>query len=92
MGRSGEETEPAPVEGLDNEFIVQVACGDSISAALTKQGTVYAWGTFRGSNGIFGFYPSIDVQDVPKLLDGLQKVVSIAAGTNHLVAITREGI
>jgi regulator of chromosome condensation len=38
LGRSGEETEPAPVEALTDEIIVDVALGDSISTALTNKG------------------------------------------------------
>jgi hypothetical protein len=38
LGRSGEETEPAKVEGLDDVFIVSVVCGDSVSAALSAEG------------------------------------------------------
>ena len=32
------EFEPAPVESMQNLTIVQVVCGDSISAALTDDG------------------------------------------------------
>ncbi|KAI9347346.1 regulator of chromosome condensation 1/beta-lactamase-inhibitor protein II [Obelidium mucronatum] len=90
LGRAGEETEPGPVEGLDNVKIVQVACGDSISAALSEDGHVYAWGTFRNKNGIFGFRPTIDVQSRPFRIPELQKVTSIAAGADHLVAFTQD--
>ena len=38
LGRSGEETEPGPVEGLDDVFIVHASCGDSISVALSQDG------------------------------------------------------
>ena len=38
LGRDGEEDRPALVQGLDNEFIVQVACADSATAALTREG------------------------------------------------------
>ncbi|KAJ2996832.1 Regulator of chromosome condensation [Globomyces sp. JEL0801] len=91
LGRSGEESEPAPVEGLDNEFITSVACGDSVSVALTKFGQVYAWGTFRGTNGIFGFAPGIETQPTPKLIPELKNIVQIGAGTNHLVALAKDG-
>ncbi|TPX64449.1 hypothetical protein SpCBS45565_g05868 [Spizellomyces sp. 'palustris'] len=92
LGRGGEETEPAPVDGLEDKVVVQVACGDSISAALTQDGQVYSWGTFRNSTGIFGYYPGIEIQPRPRLVKELPKhVVQIAAGNNHLVAITKEG-
>ena len=45
------ESTPGLVEGFPNKInIVQVAAGDSISVALTEDGYVYAWGTFRVSH------------------------------------------
>ncbi|KAJ3096928.1 Regulator of chromosome condensation [Physocladia obscura] len=88
LGRSGEETEPAPVSGLEDIKIVQIACGDSISAALSEDGHVYAWGTFRNKNGIFGFRSDIDVQATPFRIPELSKITSIHAGADHLVAFT----
>lgn len=44
------ESTPGIVEGFpENVNIVQVAAGDSISVAVTDEGYVYAWGTFRVS-------------------------------------------
>jgi regulator of chromosome condensation len=80
-----------PVEGLDNEFVVSVACGDSITCCLTQDGKVYAWGTFRNATGIFGFSPTVQIQDIPALVPELKDVVSISAGSNHVVAITSAG-
>ena len=90
VGRTGEETEPEKVVGLDDEFIVSVACGDSVTVALTATRRVYAWGTFRDKNGIFGFYPGIQVQETPFLIPDLKNVVQIDAGTNHVVAVTAD--
>ncbi|KAJ3078593.1 Regulator of chromosome condensation [Rhizoclosmatium hyalinum] len=90
LGRGGEETEPGPVEGLDDVKIVQIACGDSISVALSEDGHVYAWGTFRNKNGIFGFRPTIDIQSRPYQIPELSKVTSIAAGADHIVAFTHD--
>lgn len=52
---------------------------------------VYAWGTFRGTNGIFGFAPGIEVQDVPFQVPDLKGIVHISAGTNHIIAVSRDG-
>jgi len=42
------ESVPGLVEGFpDGTIIVKVACGDSITVAVTNEGQVYAWGTFR---------------------------------------------
>jgi len=44
------ESTPGLVEGFPEGInIVQVAAGDSISVAVTDEGFVYAWGTFRVS-------------------------------------------
>ncbi|EGF76941.1 hypothetical protein BATDEDRAFT_36131 [Batrachochytrium dendrobatidis JAM81] len=91
LGRNGEETEPGLVQGLDKEFIVSVTCGDSVTAALTREGRVYAWGTFRDNTGIFGFAPGIKEQALPYLMPDLKGIVQINAGTNHLVAVARDG-
>lgn len=91
LGRSGEETEPAPVENLDSVFIVDMACGDSCSVALSRQGLVYAWGTFRGTNGIFGFAPGIETQPVPYLIPDFKGITQISAGTNHILAMAKDG-
>ncbi|KAJ3091893.1 Regulator of chromosome condensation [Quaeritorhiza haematococci] len=91
LGRDGEETEPAPVSGLDDQTIVQVVCGDSVTMALTDQGRAYAWGTFRNNGGILGYRRGVEAQGRPMLIEELKNVVSIAAGSNHLVAVTSDG-
>ncbi|TPX61935.1 hypothetical protein PhCBS80983_g00854 [Powellomyces hirtus] len=91
LGRKGDETVPGPVEGLDDIQVVDVACGDSITVALTTGGRVYQWGTFRNSNGIFGFYPGINVQGTPFLMKEVEKIISIACGNNHVVCTSSDG-
>ena len=88
LGREGEEDYPAPITTLEHEFIVDVACGDSITLALTKQGTVYSWGTFRDSRGVFGHSVSQTRQKEPALIAELKDVIGIACGTNHAAALT----
>ncbi|KAJ3096584.1 Regulator of chromosome condensation [Phlyctochytrium planicorne] len=87
-GRSGEETVPLPVEGLDGVKIVRVVCGDSVTAALSDEGNVYAWGTFRNKNGVFGFRPEIEIQPVPFMIPELKRVIYLDAGANHIAAMT----
>ncbi len=81
------------VQGLDGLQVIQVAAGDSISAALTADGQVYSWGTFRDSRGVMGHTASTEIQDRPVLIEALKslKVKQIAAGANHLMAITEDG-
>ncbi|CAO3691550.1 unnamed protein product [Umbelopsis ramanniana] len=93
LGRGGEEMEPALVEGLDDVNIVKLACGDSISIALSSDGKVYSWGSFRADDGILGFSKDQKVQSNPVLFSALEKfkVVDIAAGADHAMALTDEG-
>jgi len=35
---------PQKIDTLNKEFIVKLSCGDSHSMALSKEGSVYAWG------------------------------------------------
>jgi len=44
------ESVPGLVEGFpEGTVISKIACGDSITVAVTNEGNVYAWGTFRVS-------------------------------------------
>ncbi|QSL64634.1 hypothetical protein MERGE_001936 [Pneumocystis wakefieldiae] len=83
---------PGKVEGIpDGVKIVRVACGDSISVAITDQGQVYAWGSFRCSDGILGFSPQIKVARYPIHIKELKNIVSVACGTDHVLALTAYG-
>ncbi|EFR05535.1 RNA transporter 2 [Nannizzia gypsea CBS 118893] len=75
----------------EETIIVQVAAGDSSSFALTDDGLVYGWGTFRGNEGILGFDAETKVQATPKLIPGLKKITHIACGDNHALAIDSRG-
>lgn len=90
LGRGGEETEPGLVTGLPSS-VISLACGDSCSVALTSDGRVFCWGTFRDNNGIFGLFCDTSVQSVPRLVKELRNIIFIDAGANHIVAVSREG-
>lgn len=70
---------------------VQVTAGDSCSFALTDDGRVYGWGTFRGNEGIFGFTADTYIAYRPMLLPDLKKITSITAGANHALALDSNG-
>jgi regulator of chromosome condensation len=86
---------------------VQVAAGDSASFAVTNDGFVYGWGTFRvsspvlyesaftdrvqGNEGILGFDAKTKIQAIPTLLPDLKKISSIACGANHVLALDAKG-
>ncbi|KAL1303381.1 hypothetical protein AAFC00_006775 [Neodothiora populina] len=75
----------------EDTVFVQVAAGDSTSFALTDDGQVWGWGTFRSNEGIFGFTQDVLVQREPMLIPGLKKVTSIACGANHTLALDSNG-
>lgn len=70
---------------------VQVVASDSATFALTEDGRVYGWGTFRSSDGILGFSETIKVQYTPVLLPSLKNIQAIAAGSNHILALDHKG-
>ncbi|KAL1888042.1 hypothetical protein Sste5346_009840 [Sporothrix stenoceras] len=70
---------------------VQVVASDSSSFALTEDGRVYGWGTFRASDGILGFSRLVDVQKIPVLLPEPKKVKALATGSNHILALDTKG-
>ncbi|XP_048855280.1 LOW QUALITY PROTEIN: E3 ubiquitin-protein ligase HERC2 [Brienomyrus brachyistius] len=92
LGRGGSDgcKTPKPVEKLQDLDIVKVCCGSQFSMALTKEGQVYTWG--KGDNQRLGHGTDEHVR-YPKLLDTLQgkKVVDIAVGSTHCLALTDEG-
>jgi len=96
LGRTMEDEEeeccvPALVD-LPSKAI-QISAGDSHTAALTEDGHVYIWGTFRDSSGSFGLTPDGQIQKLPvKLkLHGDREVVKISSGADHLAMLTLAG-
>lgn len=86
---AGSEMVPGKV-ALD-EKVVQVSAGDSHTAALTEDGTVYLWGTFRDNNGVIGLLEPMKTSAVPLKVSLPEPVMKIASGNDHLVLVTIEG-
>lgn len=99
---SGSDTAINPKESTPGEvdcselpedlLFTQVVATDSATFALTSQGDVYGWGTFRSNEGIFGFDNTTLIQLRPKLIKGLKQIASLAAGANHVLALQHNGI
>jgi len=70
---------------------VQVVAGDSNSFALTDDGRVYGWRTFRSNEGIFGFSTDVKIAMRPVLIPDLKKITTIKAGANHALALNTNG-
>ncbi|KAI6047503.1 regulator of chromosome condensation 1/beta-lactamase-inhibitor protein II [Pisolithus marmoratus] len=91
---------PHPIQSLlDEKFhAVQITAGDSISAAVSVDGELRVWGSFRAAEGSLGFSSAARHEFLPRKILELshkpgdtEKVVSIAAGNNHLVVLTTHG-
>lgn len=69
----------------------QLAATDSATFALTEDGHVYGCGTFRSNEGIFGFSTSSLIQRSFTLVPELKKIIQIATGENHVLALDNKG-
>ncbi|KDE04657.1 hypothetical protein MVLG_04955 [Microbotryum lychnidis-dioicae p1A1 Lamole] len=92
------ETQPLPVENLDYSRFkaVKVAAGDSVSLAVSENGELRCWGSFRYSEGILGFDGNDEKsksQLKPLALKNLEAVsiVQVVTGDDHFVALTTKG-
>ncbi|MCJ1478377.1 hypothetical protein MMC13_007057 [Lambiella insularis] len=75
----------------EGTIFTQVAAGDNATFALTDDGLVYGWGTFRTTDGSLGFTPDIKIQPRPALIQGVQKATKLVANGNHALALTSSG-
>ncbi|KAF7770328.1 hypothetical protein Agabi119p4_6302 [Agaricus bisporus var. burnettii] len=84
---------PRPIQTLvDQNFrAVVVAAGDSIGAAVSDEGELRVWGTYRGMEGALGFSSRSEKQQLPTPILTSSRVSSVAAGNNHLVILTTQG-
>ncbi|XP_035535912.1 probable E3 ubiquitin-protein ligase HERC6 [Morone saxatilis] len=72
--------------------VIQVACGNSHSLALTKGGDVYSWGL--NSHGQLGLGKEVSLQNTPLLVCALTgvAVTQISAGATHTLFLTLPGL
>ncbi|EFX00743.1 ran exchange factor prp20 [Grosmannia clavigera kw1407] len=88
------ESTPTEIDtdGLINGTkFVQVVASDSATFALTEDGRIYGWGTFRASDGVLGFSKDVSIQRTPTLLPEPRKVKALATGSNHILALDTKG-
>ncbi|XP_071381560.1 regulator of chromosome condensation [Centroberyx affinis] len=93
LGRdtSGECSEMVPGKVVLESKVVQVSAGDSHTAALTDDGTVYLWGSFRDNNGVIGLLEAMKKCTLPVKVPLTEPVVKISSGNDHLAMVTLEG-
>lgn len=101
LGRGGDESSPGVVEGgLLGKRVVLVTAGDSHMAALTSEGQIYSWGTYKDSNGyiMHGYKDkegalSEKARDRarPSLVPNLPKMRYVASGADHTLGLADDG-
>lgn len=69
---------------LKKEGIMDLVAGPTYGLGVSKTGSVYVWGHTRVSN-------TIDIKNVPEeVANNTVDIVNLAAGTDHVVALTSE--
>jgi alpha-tubulin suppressor-like RCC1 family protein len=79
---------PVPVTGLAQD-VAQVAVGQATSVALHTDGTVWTWGS--NLDGELGDGSAVQGRTVPGKVQGLPRVVQVAAGADHFLAVGADG-
>ncbi|XP_074649618.1 E3 ubiquitin-protein ligase HERC2-like [Tubulanus polymorphus] len=89
-GRSDGCKSPKHIEKLQSQHVTRVYCGAQFSIALTKNGRVITWG--KGDNHRLGHGTEGHMRE-PKRIEALaqKKVLDIAVGSMHTLAITEDG-
>ncbi|XP_057857304.1 uncharacterized protein LOC131066540 isoform X2 [Cryptomeria japonica] len=81
---------PIHIDELWGLGIIQIACGENHSAALSVDGQVFTWG--RGKYGQLG-HGCVENEFKPVQVKGLadQMIVQVICGGDHTMAINNEG-
>ncbi|KAK2739297.1 ran exchange factor prp20 pim1 [Colletotrichum kahawae] len=93
-GVNPRESTPTAVDSIHfapEAKFTQVVASDSATFALTEDGRVYGWGTFRSSDGILGFTEKMSIQMTPMFITSLKNITALAAGSNHILALDNKG-
>lgn len=83
--------ESTPTSVDHTQTFVKVAASDSLTVAIDTDGRIWAWGTFRCSDGILGFNSTSRVAARPQRLVLREKFVDVACGTDHVLALSTSG-
>ncbi|XP_066248449.1 probable E3 ubiquitin-protein ligase HERC4 isoform X1 [Euwallacea similis] len=89
----GENIQPVPkiIRTLASQHVVQLACGQRHTIALTNNGDILAWGA--NNFGQLGLGVSSSSETVPKPVISLRgiPIVLITCGANHTFALSKSG-
>lgn len=89
-GNMDNNNTPIGIEELWGLGIIQIACGENHSAALSVDGQVFTWG--RGKYGQLG-HGSVQNEFKPIQVKAVadQMIVQVICGGNHTMAVNSEG-
>lgn len=88
---NSKESTPNYVEGLpESAIFVDIAATDNLSAAITDQGHLYAWGTFN-DEGKKCFKKGVEYQREPAIVSSVRGAVQLAGGKDHLLILDKKG-
>ncbi|XP_056312562.1 E3 ISG15--protein ligase HERC5.4 isoform X2 [Danio aesculapii] len=81
-----------PLKGLDNRQVIQIACGDQHSMALTNDCQLFVWG--ENAHGQLGLKKEQAGTQSPQHLQSLYgiPVAQISAGGNHSFVLSLSGV
>ncbi|XP_073698965.1 probable E3 ubiquitin-protein ligase HERC4 [Garra rufa] len=81
-----------PFKSLNNRQVIQIACGDHHSMALTNDGQLFVWGeNFHGQLGLRKDHPTSPSAQHVESLSGIP-VAQISAGGDHSFVLSLSGV
>ncbi|XP_016124858.1 probable E3 ubiquitin-protein ligase HERC3, partial [Sinocyclocheilus grahami] len=81
-----------PLKGLDNRQVIQIACGDHHSMALTHDGQLLVWGeNSHGQLGLEKDHPGSPSAQHVQSLSGIP-LAQISAGGDHSFGLSLSGV
>ncbi|XP_032623522.1 E3 ISG15--protein ligase HERC5-like isoform X2 [Chelonoidis abingdonii] len=91
VSATANKSEMRLLKELRDKYIVQIACGDHHSMALSKGGELFIWG--QNSHGQLGVGNQIAFTDKPQLVQELRGIplAQIAAGGMHSLVLSLSG-
>ncbi|OHS97572.1 hypothetical protein TRFO_36181 [Tritrichomonas foetus] len=88
LGREGDEEVPKPVENLPTNNLACISTGLSHSVALSKDGSVFGWGS--NLDGCLGFPEEVNRVKFPTKINGLPKIIDVKCGCGFTLFLTKE--